>query len=176
MTTDQPQKRVLWVVTGEKQEEVQLFLAPFGEGWKITVLNTVEALSSELIRASVRDRQPPDLLIWGGDISDPIITDGQGGIGLEELHGAMSLMNRNHLNILPFYPEGQEERNQQVVDLQEELDQVWSNLHIINALGAHPRQAIQVPANMERLEIAIGIRQGIGMEGQPASITARDRK
>lgn len=177
MATDQPTKRILWVVTGEKQEKVQPFLAPFGEEWKITVLNTVEALSSALISASARHSlQSPFLLIWGGDISDPILTNRREDMGLEELHEAMSLMNHDHLNILPFYPEGQEEKNRRVAGLKEELDEVLSNLHIIDVLGDRPRQAIQVPANMEKLEIALGLRLGIGIEGSPATITLRDRK
>ncbi len=166
--TNQPQKRVLWVATQEAQKEIQPFLTPFGEEWEISVFNTVQALSSALIRASVSDLQPPGLLIWGGDINDPILTDGK-EIGLEELHEGISLMYYQNLNILPFYPKGQKERNERVFALKNELDQVGSNLQIIDVLGDHPRRAIQDPANMEKLKIALGLRQGIGMEGSPAS-------
>lgn len=167
--TDQPQKRVLWVATRETQEEIRSFLIPFGEEWEISVFNTIQDLSSALIRVNIRrGPQPPGLLIWGGDISDPILTDGK-DTGLEELHEGISLMYYDHLDILPFYPEGQEEKNQQVFDLKDELGEIRSNLQIIDVLGDHPRQAIFVPEKMAQLNMALGILQGKGLEGPPAS-------
>lgn len=171
MTIDQPPKRVLWIATQETPEQLAPYLSYFEDAWTIKIISKSEDLIKALIWADVKPDARTDLLIWGGDIRDSVAVDNR-NVGLDIfLKVIRDIYPRHKLNILPFYPEDREKDNSQILEYTPELKRVRSNVQVIGELGDHPRQAIQVPANMEKLEITLGLRQGIGMEGQitPAS-------
>ncbi len=176
MTTDHPQKRVLWIATQETPEQLKPHLTPFGDRWEIEVMPKSKNLITSLLSAQVGLIPKPDLLIWGGDIVE-LEREFSHNVGLVEfLKRIRDIYTDHKLNILPFYPEDREIDNSRILGLIPELKKVGGNVQLIGELGDHPRRAILVPANMERLEIALGPRQGIGMEGPQTSTTDPARR
>lgn len=178
MTTDQPPKRVLWIATQETPEQLKPHLTPFGDRWEIEVMPKSKNLIISLLSAQVGLIPKPDLLIWGGDIVE-LEREFSHNVGLVEfLKRIRDIYPDYKLNILPFYPENREKDNSQILGFIPELKRVGSNVQIIGELGDHPRQAIQSPEKMVELEIALGLREGMSVEGQavPASTTDPARK
>ncbi len=172
MNTVQQKPKIVWMISPELEDEIKPNIKPFlDDEWQPVFIRHFDDLVNQLSLYNRSSKPRPDLILLGGRI----------GLGLANVPVENSwlftsinlwIKDGQHLDLIPFYPDAPEDLpnlnleclNSAAFDLN-----LSPNVKMLNVLGDHPRQAIQVPATMERLEIALGLRQGIGMEGQISS-------